>query len=87
MADVEGRVASNDLAWGKPNEVAERLIEAAEAAGTNSLLLQMNLGALPHEMFLEQIRRFGKEVLPKLQAHQVKQVRYLQDDAKRVPAE
>jgi alkanesulfonate monooxygenase SsuD/methylene tetrahydromethanopterin reductase-like flavin-dependent oxidoreductase (luciferase family) len=87
MADIEARVSSNDLAWGRPNEVAERLIEAAEAAGTNSLLLQMNLGALPHELFIEQIRRFGKEVLPKLQAHQVKQVRYLQDDAKRVPAE
>lgn len=26
---------------------------------------------MPQEMFLEQIRRFGKEVLPALQAHQV----------------
>ena len=34
----------------------------------------MNLGAMPHEVFLEQVRRFGREVLPKLQAHQVKRV-------------
>jgi hypothetical protein len=27
---------------------------------------------MPHAMFLAQIRRFGAEVLPALQAHQVK---------------
>jgi len=50
------------------------LIEAAEHYGANSLLLNMNLGALPHDLFIEQIRRFGRDVLPKLQAHQVKTV-------------
>ena len=34
----------------------------------------MNLGAMSHDVFMEQIRRFGREVLPKLQAHQVKRV-------------
>ena len=34
----------------------------------------MNVGAMAHDVFLEQIRRFGKEVLPRLQAHQVKRV-------------
>ena len=34
----------------------------------------MNLGAMPYDLFLEQIRRFGREVLPKLQAHQVRRV-------------
>jgi hypothetical protein len=29
---------------------------------------------LPQELFLEQIRRFGREVLPALQAHEVKTV-------------
>ena len=42
--------------------------------GANSLLLNMNVGAMAHDVFLEQIRRFGKEVLPQLQAHQVKRV-------------
>ncbi len=34
----------------------------------------MNLGAMPHDVFMKQLRRFGQEVLPKLQAHQVKRV-------------
>jgi hypothetical protein len=34
----------------------------------------MNRGAMPHEMFLNQIRRFGKEVLPHLQAHEITRV-------------
>jgi hypothetical protein len=29
---------------------------------------------MPHEMFMEQIRRFARDVLPKLQAHRVKRV-------------
>jgi len=72
LADVEKRIDDNLLAWGSPQHVAERLIDSAEHYGANSLLLNMNFGAMPYELFLEQIRRFGKEVLPKLQAHQVK---------------
>jgi hypothetical protein len=34
----------------------------------------MNLGAMPGDVFLKQLRRFAKEVLPKLQAHEVKRV-------------
>jgi len=33
-----------------------------------------NRGAMPHEMFMEQIRRFAAEVLPALQAHEVRTV-------------
>jgi hypothetical protein len=44
---------------------------AAEHAGANTVLVNMNRGAMPHAMFMEQIRRFGAEVLPALQAHQV----------------
>jgi hypothetical protein len=29
---------------------------------------------MPHEMFIEQIRRFAREVLPALQAHRVQRV-------------
>jgi alkanesulfonate monooxygenase SsuD/methylene tetrahydromethanopterin reductase-like flavin-dependent oxidoreductase (luciferase family) len=75
LADIERRIDNNELAWGSAKHVTERLIEAAEHFGANSLLLNMNLGALPHELFIEQIRRFGREVLPRLQAHQVKRVR------------
>jgi alkanesulfonate monooxygenase SsuD/methylene tetrahydromethanopterin reductase-like flavin-dependent oxidoreductase (luciferase family) len=73
-ADVETKVARGELAFGSPKEVTERLIATAEHAGANLLLLNLNLGALPHDMHLEQVRRFGREVLPKLQAHQVTRV-------------
>jgi alkanesulfonate monooxygenase SsuD/methylene tetrahydromethanopterin reductase-like flavin-dependent oxidoreductase (luciferase family) len=73
-ADIEAKIASGELAFGSPKEVTERLIETAEHIGANVLLLNMNLGALPHAAHLEQVRRFGREVLPKLQAHQVKRV-------------
>ena len=52
----------------------QKLIDRAEAAGSNNLLLNLNVGAMPNKMFLEQIRRFGREVLPILQAHEVKRV-------------
>ncbi len=74
LPDVEKRVKDGNLAFGSPKEVADRLIEMAERMGANRMLLNLNLGALPHEMFLEQVRRFGREVLPRLQAHQVKKV-------------
>jgi len=35
------------------------------------VLVGMNRGAMPQEMFLEQIHRFGSKVLPALQAHAV----------------
>jgi hypothetical protein len=74
MADVEKLVADR-AAWGSPKEVAERLIDEAEHAGVNNVLLNVNLGAMPNDLFIEQIRRFGEQVLPLLHAHQVKRVR------------
>ena len=62
---------AEQMAWGTPAEVRERIIDAAEHAGADTVLVNMNRGAMPHEMFMEQIRRFGAEVLPALQAHQV----------------
>ena len=72
MADVEKR--AEHMPWGTPDEVAARLIAEAEKCGAETLLVSMNRGAMPHEMFLNQIRRFGAEVLPKLQAHQITRV-------------
>jgi len=67
MADVE-RDAEH-MPWGRPDEIIERLIDAADHAGASTLLVNMNRGAMPHEMFLHQIERFGREVLPALKRH------------------
>ena len=74
MADIERKIDVGELAWGSAKDVGDRLIEGAERMGANYLLLNMNVGAMAYEVFLEQIRRFGKDVLPRLQAHQVKRV-------------
>jgi len=36
----------------------------------------MNRGAMPQEMFLEQLHRFGSKVLPALKAHEVTSARF-----------
>jgi alkanesulfonate monooxygenase SsuD/methylene tetrahydromethanopterin reductase-like flavin-dependent oxidoreductase (luciferase family) len=69
MADVERD--AEQMAWGTADEVIERITSAADHAGANTVLINMNRGAMPQEMFLEQIHRFGSKVLPVLQAHQV----------------
>ena len=74
LPDIQARVNAGKVAWGSPNDVAERLIGMADRAGANSILLNLNLGALPHHMFMEQIQRFGRDVLPRLQDHEVLRV-------------
>lgn len=74
QSQINERVGSGELNWGSPKEITERLIESAEQAGTNTILLNVNVGAMPYELFLEQIRRFGRDVLPKLQAHEITSV-------------
>ena len=75
QADIDRNVASGALNWGSPKEVADRLIEQAERVGSNTLLVSMNLGAMPNEMFRQQIQRFGRDVLPRLKAHQITSVK------------
>ena len=65
--------------WGTPDEVAERIIALGEHTGANSVQISLNRGVLPQELFLEQIRRFAKDVLPRLQAHEVKRVRLAEE--------
>ncbi len=72
MDDVS-RMADR-LAWGTPKEVTERIIAAVDRTGANTIQVMFNAGALPQDMYLEQIRRFAREVLPALQAHQVTRV-------------
>ena len=62
------------MPWGAPQEVTERIIAAADSAGANTIQVSLNRGAMPQELFLEQIRRFARDVLPALQAHQVTRV-------------
>jgi alkanesulfonate monooxygenase SsuD/methylene tetrahydromethanopterin reductase-like flavin-dependent oxidoreductase (luciferase family) len=62
------------LPWGTPQEVVERIIAMADRTGANTIQVMLNAGAMPHEMFIEQIRRFARDVLPALQAHQVTRV-------------
>ena len=72
MAQLEEQAEHMPL--GPADEVVQRIIEAAESAGANTVQLAMNRGALPHDLFMAQIERFAREVLPRLQAHEVKTV-------------
>jgi alkanesulfonate monooxygenase SsuD/methylene tetrahydromethanopterin reductase-like flavin-dependent oxidoreductase (luciferase family) len=62
------------MPMGTADEVIARIIDAAESAGANQVQLALNRGALPHDLFMAQIERFAREVLPALQAHEVKTV-------------
>ena len=59
------------MPYGTPKEVTERIIAQAEQAGANMVQIGLNRGAMPHEMFIEQIRRFAADVLPALVARGV----------------
>jgi hypothetical protein len=68
------RQMAENMPWGTGDEIAERIISAADHAGANQVTVSLNRGAMPHEMFVHQIRRFASEVLPRLQAHEVTRV-------------
>jgi alkanesulfonate monooxygenase SsuD/methylene tetrahydromethanopterin reductase-like flavin-dependent oxidoreductase (luciferase family) len=72
---------AEDWRWGSPDEVAQRLIEDADDAGAETVQISLNRGAMPQEMFLNQIRRFAKEVLPALHAHKVTRVPHAEEVA------
>lgn len=67
MDDIEREAA--DWAWGSPEEVRDRILDQARRTGAGRVLINLNRGAMPQEMFLRQIRRFADEVLPALHAH------------------
>ncbi|HLI22369.1 MAG TPA: LLM class flavin-dependent oxidoreductase [Stellaceae bacterium] len=62
------------MPWGTAGEVTERIISAANRTGAGTVILSFNRGAMPNEMFVEQVRRFAREVLSALQAHQIARV-------------
>jgi len=63
-----------ELPGGAAAEVRERIIAAADHAGAGTVLVSLNRSTMPHEMFMEQVHRFGTEVLPALHAHRVRTV-------------
>ena len=65
------RAAAEHMPIGTADEIVERIIDECNDAGANNVLLVCNRAHIPHEMYLNQIRRIGKEVLPRLQAHNV----------------
>jgi alkanesulfonate monooxygenase SsuD/methylene tetrahydromethanopterin reductase-like flavin-dependent oxidoreductase (luciferase family) len=65
------RAAAEHMPMGTADEIVERIIAECDDAGANNVLLVCNRGHMPQEMYLNQIRRIGKEVLPRLQAHNV----------------
>ena len=74
MTEEGLKAQAEHMAWGTPDEVVERIIAEADQAGAETVLLMCNRGAMPHEQFLNQIRRLGAEVLPRLQAHNITRV-------------
>ena len=72
------RAAAENMPIGTADEVVSRIIAECNDAGASSVLLVCNRAHLPQEMFLNQVRRIGREVLPRLQAHQVRVVPYAQ---------
>ena len=68
---------AEQMPWGTPDEVIARIVEAADHAGAATVLVNMNRGAMPQEMFLHQIERFGREVLPALKKHTPKATAFL----------
>ena len=58
----------------RPTRLSSASSSAADHAGANQVTVSLNRGAMPHEMFMHQIRRFASEVLPRLQAHEVTRV-------------
>jgi alkanesulfonate monooxygenase SsuD/methylene tetrahydromethanopterin reductase-like flavin-dependent oxidoreductase (luciferase family) len=72
MDDI--RMQAEMMPWGTADEVARRIIAEADAVGAGTVLVNMNRGAMPQEMFLTQMHRFAEQVLPKLHAHKVTRV-------------
>ena len=76
MTEESLKAQAEHMPWGTPDEVCERIIAEAELTGAETVLLMCNRGAMPQEQFLNQIRRLGAEVLPRLKAHKITRVRF-----------
>ena len=52
---------------GSPATVRERLADMAKRLNVGHLMVVLQFGSMPHEMAMENIDLFGREVLPHLQ--------------------
>jgi len=59
------------MPWGSPDEVTARILDLVRATGAGTVQVSLNRGVMPQDMFLEQIRRFARDVLPALQREAV----------------
>ena len=75
------RAAAENMPIGTADEIVERIVAECNDAGAGSVLLICNRAHLPQELFLNQIRRIGQEVLPRLQAHKITVVPHARDVA------
>ena len=71
LEDVQ---ANERMAWGSPEEVTDSLIALGDALGASTITVTFNQGAMPHYMFINNVKRFAAEVLPALKGHEVTKV-------------
>ena len=62
MADVARQAET--LPWGTADGGGRAHHRTADHTGANSVQIGLNRGAMPQEMFIDQIRRFARDVLP-----------------------
>lgn len=53
-------------AFGTPEEVAERIVSYADAAGVNHWMAEMKFGGMSHEQAMRSMELFAKEVIPRV---------------------
>jgi alkanesulfonate monooxygenase SsuD/methylene tetrahydromethanopterin reductase-like flavin-dependent oxidoreductase (luciferase family) len=58
--------AAQSVIAGSPETVAEKLIAFVEKFRIGNLLVQLQMGGMPHELALANIGRFAEQVLPRL---------------------
>lgn len=63
-----GRARSGHLLVGSPAEVTERILHIHEVLGQQRLLLQLDVGGLPHRDLMHAIELFGTRVAPAVRA-------------------
>ena len=78
MQDMMERMLAG-MPIGSADDVVQGILREVEMTGAGNLLLMCNGGAMPQEMFLNQIRRIGEEVLPRLKAYNVARVPAAED--------
>ena len=61
MIQTRNQVEQNErVCWGSPDEVRDALIELSDSLGGETLMLNLNQGALPHDMYIRNVKRFGQ---------------------------